>query len=66
MSCWASSAVIAIGFLELVHLLQRRANLISFLNERPMPIRWAVYYGCIATLLIFGEFGGQAFVYFQF
>ena len=58
--------VLAILFLEAVHWMQRRGNLISTLSERPLLIRWALYYGCIATILIFGEFGGQAFVYFQF
>ena len=58
--------MLAILFLEAVHWMQRRGNLISTLSERPLLIRWALYYGCIATILIFGEFGGQAFVYFQF
>ena len=59
-------AVAAIVFLEVVHMLQRRVRLVTYLAERPPALRWAVYYATIVTILVFGEFGGEAFVYFQF
>ena len=59
-------AVAAIVFLELVHMMQRRVRITSYLAARGPVLRWTVYYVGIITIVIFGEFGGQEFVYFQF
>ena len=58
--------VIAIALLETVHAMQRRGDIIGVLAARPLVMRWAVYYAAVIGILVFGEFGGQEFVYFQF
>jgi len=59
-------AVISIFVLEVVHWLQRRANLIDYVAARPVLLRWSIYYVGMLVILVFGVFGGQEFVYFQF
>jgi len=34
--------------------------------EYPAPVRWALYVLVIAGILVFGKFGAQEFIYFQF
>jgi len=33
---------------------------------KPIWVRWPVYYSLIISILLFGEFGGKQFIYFQF
>lgn len=61
-------AVIALAVLlmELVHWLQTRGSVTQMLANRPIWIRWPVYYGLAFTILLLGKFGVQEFIYFQF
>lgn len=59
-------AFIGIFILLGVDLLERRKSLWDWLQERNMIIRWAVYYVVIFSILLFGRFGAQEFIYFQF
>ena len=58
--------ILAIIFMEIVHLIERKENMRSFLSKKPLLIRWAVYYILIFAILFFGNFGTQEFIYFQF
>jgi len=57
-------AVIAV--LELVHLVQRKNNVLSLINGRPIYLRWAVYYAVIIVIIFLGVFDNRQFIYFQF
>jgi hypothetical protein len=59
-------ALLSIGFMEFVHLLQRHRKMRRFLSDKPIIIRWAVYYALIIAIISFGEFSMQEFIYFQF
>jgi D-alanyl-lipoteichoic acid acyltransferase DltB (MBOAT superfamily) len=59
-------SVIAILIMELVHLIQRNGSVSELINRRPVWIRWSVYYLAIIAVLLFGQFGHQEFIYFQF
>jgi D-alanyl-lipoteichoic acid acyltransferase DltB (MBOAT superfamily) len=58
--------VTSIGVLTLVHLLERRSSVIQILSQKPIWIRWAVYYFLLLAILLFGNFGAKQFIYFQF
>lgn len=59
-------SVIAIVLMELVHLVQRRGSVSALLMQRPAVVRWSVYYIALIAVLLFGQFGHQEFIYFQF
>jgi alginate O-acetyltransferase complex protein AlgI len=57
----------AIGFLELIHWLERHKAMRHQLRSRPRAIRWAYYYAMLLILLNFGMFTNPSeFIYFQF
>jgi alginate O-acetyltransferase complex protein AlgI len=62
---WAMAfAVIAV--IEAIHLVQRKNNILSLINGRPIYIRWAAYYILIAAIIFLGVFDNRQFIYFQF
>ncbi len=62
--------IIAIGaiiFMEFVHFLQRPGNIGIRFAQRPVWLRWAVYYAIIACIIFLGAYNqSQQFIYFQF
>jgi len=52
--------------MESVHLLQRHRRIRHMLAEKPLWLRWSVYYALIFGILFFGVFERQQFIYFQF
>ncbi len=59
-------SVVAVAIMELVHLIQRNGSVSALLMQRPAWVRWSVYYLAIIAVLLFGQFGNQEFIYFQF
>lgn len=60
-------ALISIVLMEVVHLVQEKVGSIrEFVSRRPIWIRWSLYYILIIGIIIFGSFGSQEFIYFQF
>jgi D-alanyl-lipoteichoic acid acyltransferase DltB (MBOAT superfamily) len=59
-------AIGAIAFMELVHLLERKADMRKFLSSRSRTVRWGVYYGLTFAIIFTGIFNQNAFIYFQF
>ncbi|MDQ3555908.1 MAG: MBOAT family protein, partial [Gemmatimonadota bacterium] len=59
-------AVVAIAFMELVHLLERRSSMRQLLSGRPLRVQWPFYYVLILSILLTGVFAEQEFIYFQF
>lgn len=57
---------LVILFMETVHLIQRHSLMRQFLSRKPIYVRWSIYYVVILTILIFGSFNLQEFIYFQF
>lgn len=56
----------AIAFIEIIHLTQRKRDMRESLAEKPIWIRWAVYYAFVLAIFLFGEFTNRKFIYFQF
>jgi D-alanyl-lipoteichoic acid acyltransferase DltB (MBOAT superfamily) len=62
----AVTLALAIGALFMVDWLDAQGIASRWLPAQPLPVRWAAYYAILALVLIFGAFGSQEFIYFQF
>ncbi|OPL18340.1 MAG: acyltransferase [Candidatus Aegiribacteria sp. MLS_C] len=49
-----------------VEWLQRSRKHGLEIDFMPRTLRWAVYYACVAVLVLYGNFGQQEFIYFHF
>jgi D-alanyl-lipoteichoic acid acyltransferase DltB (MBOAT superfamily) len=58
--------VVSVGILLLLHFFQGDNHFDRWLSEKRIGLRWAVYYSMVLTILLFGHFGTQEFIYFQF
>src|SRR5690606_38945699 len=59
----AGSSII---LLFVVEFLQRRKALGRIVRAQPVWVRWPVYAAGVLLVLLFGEYGATAFIYFQF
>lgn len=59
-------AFLSIMFMEIVHLLQRHQGIRHMLSEKPIWLRWSIYYIMIIAIIFLGEFNNKQFIYFQF
>jgi len=59
-------AFASIGFMQLVHLIQRHGRIRHMLSERPTWMRWTFYYLLVMWIVLFGVFNKSQFIYFQF
>ncbi len=59
-------AISSILFMEFVHIIQRHSGIRHLLAERPAWLRWTVYFLLLISIFLFGEFGKNEFIYFQF
>jgi D-alanyl-lipoteichoic acid acyltransferase DltB (MBOAT superfamily) len=58
--------LLAILFMELVHLYEERGQMRHFLDDKPDLVRWPVYVSITLVILLFGIFEEMQFIYFQF
>jgi D-alanyl-lipoteichoic acid acyltransferase DltB (MBOAT superfamily) len=58
--------ILLIVLLEVVHYLQNKANISTFIFKRPALVRWSFYYLIIILILSLGVFENRQFIYFQF
>lgn len=59
-------AIFSVALLILVHWIERRGPIVEKLSERPVWLRWSIYYGTVLSILLFGNLGFKQFIYFQF
>ena len=57
---------VLIFFLEAVHLVQRRYSISEFITQRPLVVRWSIYYLMLVLIIFFGVYENRQFIYFQF
>ena len=57
---------ILIGILFMANLIERKKDIVTYISEKPVLIRWGVYYLTIILIITFGNFGIQEFIYFRF
>jgi D-alanyl-lipoteichoic acid acyltransferase DltB (MBOAT superfamily) len=56
----------AVASMELLQFLHRRRSMPARLLATPLPLRWGLWYALLAIILVFGAFGHEQFLYFQF
>ena len=61
--CIATAAII---FLLIVEFFQEKKSIYQLLAERPIWLRWGLYYFVIFSILLFGIYQQQEFIYGQF
>jgi D-alanyl-lipoteichoic acid acyltransferase DltB (MBOAT superfamily) len=59
-------SLMSMGILLFVQLIDRRGNVVDRFSEKPVWIRWPVYYFLLLVILLCGNFGSIQFIYFQF
>lgn len=59
-------AICAIIFMLIVHMIQRHNRIRHMLMEKPLWFRLVFYTIMLLSLVLFGEYGHQEFIYFQF
>jgi hypothetical protein len=52
--------------MEFLHAIQRHRSIRHMLAEKPIWLRWTVYYALVLGILFFGVFEHRSFIYFQF
>ncbi len=55
-----------IALLFIVNLIERKKDIISYVSEKPLFVRWGIYYFTILMLILFGNYGIHEFIYFRF
>lgn len=60
------AALLVIGILEIVHLLEGERGIVSYINSKPKYTRWTIYYTFFLVLLGLGSAAHNQFIYFQF
>jgi len=53
-------------FLESVHYIQRKHDLIKEFKQYPIYFRWAIYYCGVLAVIFLGVYEKRQFIYFQF
>lgn len=60
-------ALAAIAALLAVHAIQENGSIRERIGAYPVPVRWAIYYVAVITILFWGAFNSsEQFIYFQF
>ncbi|MBW8049758.1 MAG: MBOAT family protein [Cytophagales bacterium] len=60
-------SIAAILLMEVIHIVQEnKPNIRLRLSNKPVLLRWGIYTFLVMTIILFGKFGKQAFIYFQF
>jgi D-alanyl-lipoteichoic acid acyltransferase DltB (MBOAT superfamily) len=59
-------AILSIILLEIVHIIQKRYNIIQVIRNKSVILRWSVYYIFLIVLVMYGVTGSKQFIYFQF
>jgi hypothetical protein len=52
--------------MEFIQKIETRGGMRHLLSEKPIWIRWPIYYTLLLFLIFFGQYNDQAFIYFQF
>lgn len=59
-------ALISIGLMEVLQWIEPQRKMRQMFSEKPVLVRWTLYYVLMLFLIFFGEYNDHAFIYFQF
>lgn len=63
---WKFCLTIGLGFLFFIMEYLISKGIVVKINKSPIYLQWAVYMGLITSILVFGVFNTNQFIYFQF
>jgi hypothetical protein len=52
--------------MEFIQIMEKQSKMRQMFSERPVLVRWTLYYALALFLIFFGEYNDHAFIYFQF
>ena len=55
-----------VAFALLMHVVRERYRVRALISRQPVWLRWSIYTGALAGILLLGEFESRDFIYFQF
>jgi len=56
-------SVLLILFLETVHYVQSKKSISNLFKQKPVYVRWALYYGLIITIIFLGVYQNRQFIF---
>jgi alginate O-acetyltransferase complex protein AlgI len=59
-------ALMSIGLMELIYKVEKQEKMSQMFADKPIWIRWPIYYALVLFLIFFGEYNDHVFFYFQF
>ncbi len=59
-------AVVSVFFMIFVHILRKDDTLEQLISKQKAVLRWSIYLVILLWILVFGESGGEDFIYFRF
>jgi D-alanyl-lipoteichoic acid acyltransferase DltB (MBOAT superfamily) len=59
-------ALMSIGLMELIHRIEKQDKTRHLFSDKPVWVRWPIYYVLVLFIIFFGEYNDHAFFYFQF
>jgi D-alanyl-lipoteichoic acid acyltransferase DltB (MBOAT superfamily) len=63
---WPAIGVAGIALVLLADVLERHEPVQTIVSRQELVPRWAVYYGIVLAIMVWGNFGRREFIYFQF
>ena len=58
---------IMVGILFSINLIERKVNIVSYIQSLKSPVRWFIYYLFVLLIILFGNYSSKMdFIYFQF
>lgn len=58
--------VAVVVFLFVIDRIQTKKDILMYVTGKSWPMRWAIYYIIIFSIILLGVWGNQQFIYFQF
>lgn len=58
--------IAAILLMEIIHIMQNKYIIRDWINEKPVYIRWGIYYLFFFIIVFIGVYEKRQFIYFQF
>lgn len=62
----ALPALAGILIAGIIEIAQQREDKREILSRQPLVVRWAAYYALVLIICVYGRFGKEQFIYFQF
>jgi len=54
------------GIVFTVSLIEQKKDIVSYISEKPLALRWSVYYLAGLIMIFLGNYGIEEFIYFRF